>query len=84
VDLIPARPPEVVYDIIEDALGMDSERFTVSVDRGTVTLRGEVDRRSTAVTLIEAVRHVEGVVTVTDQLTYRRDDTHSAMPRADR
>jgi len=72
---------EIVYDIIEDAMGMAPERFTVSVDRGAVTLRGEVDRRSTAVTLTEAVRHVEGVVMVTDQLTYRRDNTHSAMPR---
>ncbi len=64
---------EVRYDVIQDELGMDPDRFGVSVEHGTVTLSGEVDHRLTIRALIEAVRHVEGVVDVTERLTCRQD-----------
>jgi CBS-domain-containing membrane protein len=79
------RPAEdiqhnVLYDLIEDVFGMDSRRFTVNVDQGTVTLRGDVRDRRAAGVLTDAVRHVEGVVTVIDQLTCQDHDRPSAMP----
>lgn len=74
---------EILYDIIEDTLGMDPEWFTVGVVGGTVTIRGEVERRSAGQRLAEAIGHVEGVVTVADHLVCRQDDTASkAPPRA--
>ncbi len=63
---------EVRFDLIEDALAMDPDRFIVDVDRGTVTLRGEVEDRCAARMIIDAVRRVDGVVTVIDELTCRR------------
>ena len=74
---------DVLYDLIEDVFGMDSRRFTVTVDHGTVTLRGDVRDRSAAGALTEAVRHVEGVVTVVDQLSCQDHYRPSAMPPAD-
>jgi CBS domain-containing protein len=62
---------EVLYDLIEDVLVMDPGRFTVNVDHGTLTLRGEVEDRHAARMIIDAVRHVDGVVTVLDELTCR-------------
>jgi CBS domain-containing protein len=75
---------DVLYDLIEDVFGMDPRRFAVDVDHGTVTLRGDVRDRSAAGTLTDAVRHVEGVVTVIDRLTCQDDDRPSAVPPADR
>ena len=73
---------EVLYDLIEDVLVMNPGRFTVSVDHGTVTLRGEVEDRHAARMLTDAVRHVDGVVTVIDKLSYRSDGDPSARPPA--
>lgn len=69
---------DILYDVIEDEQAMDPERFTVGVDHGMVTLRGDVHRRFAVHDLIDAVRRVEGVVEVTDELTHRHDDTPSA------
>ncbi|MDN3358933.1 BON domain-containing protein [Actinomadura sp. DC4] len=75
---------EVLHDLIEDVFGMDARRFTVSVDQGTVTLRGDIRDRSAAKVLTDAVRHVEGVVTVIDELTCQDLDRPSATPPNDR
>lgn len=74
---------EVLSDLIDGVLGMDPARFTVDVDHGTVTLRGDVQDRRAAGMLTDAIRHVEGVVTVVDQLTYQHDDRPSAKPPTD-
>jgi CBS domain-containing protein len=71
------RPDEdirraVRYDVIQDALGLDPDRFDISVDHGTVTVAGEVAHRGTARELLEAVRQLEGVVDVAERLTFRR------------
>jgi CBS domain-containing protein len=73
---------EILYDIIRDTLGMDPERFTVSVVSGTVMIRGEVESRSAAGRLAEAIGHVEGVATVDDRLVYRQDSRTSKAPPA--
>lgn len=55
-----------------DALSVEAPR--VAVDRGVVTLAGQVDRRSTAQAAVRVAHAVEGVVGVADELTYARDD----------
>jgi CBS-domain-containing membrane protein len=74
---------DVLYDLIADVFGMDPRRFAVDVDHGTVTLRGDVRDRSAAGALTDAVRHVEGVVTVVDRLTCQDRERPSATPPAD-
>jgi len=66
---------EIVYEIIEDGFGLDPGGFVVTVALGTVTIRGEVARRSIARSLVDAIGRVEGVVSVADHLTHRLDDT---------
>jgi CBS domain-containing protein len=70
---------EILYDIVRDTLAMDPERFSVSVVGGTVTICGELERRSAALRLAHAIQHVGGVIAVIDHLTHRADDT---MPHA--
>lgn len=65
---------EILHDIIEHALVLPPERFDVSVVNGMVTIRGRLDRRSSAARLAEAIGHVGGVITVVDHLTYELDD----------
>ena len=72
---------EILYDIIEGALGLPSDRFDVAVIGGTVTIRGRLERHSGTLRLAEAIAHVGGVITVMDHLTYELDDT-SRGPRA--
>jgi len=65
---------EILYDIIEDTLGMPSGRFDVAVMGGTVTIRGRLERRSAALRLADAIAHVGGVITLMDHLTWELDD----------
>jgi CBS domain-containing protein len=65
---------EILYDVIEDTLGLPSERFDVGVVGGTVTIRGRLERHSAALRLAEAIAHVGGVITVMDHLTYDLED----------
>ncbi len=73
---------EILYDIIGNTLGMDPEHFIVSVVGGTVLIRGQVERRSEAVRLAEAIGHVDGVAAVGDHMVYRRDDRAPEEHRA--
>lgn len=73
---------EILQDVIGGTLRLDPGRFTVNVLNGTVTIRGEVDRRTVASRLAEAIRHVEGVVSVADQLVYGWDDRAPKTRRA--
>jgi osmotically-inducible protein OsmY len=72
---------EILYDVIEDTLGLPSERFDVTVVGGTVTIRGRLERHSAALRLAEAIAHVGGVITVMDHLTYDLEDA-ARGPRA--
>ena len=49
---------------------MRPQGFSVTVDNGVVTLSGRPENDRAGRDLIEAVRHIEGVVTVRDQLSY--------------
>lgn len=61
---------EILERVILDTLLMDPERFTVTVKDGIVTVEGMPETASVGHDMIEEVRHVEGVVTVRDRLSY--------------
>ncbi|MFL6056384.1 MAG: CBS domain-containing protein [Actinoallomurus sp.] len=71
---------DILAEVIEDTFAMDPDRFRVNVTDGTVTIRGEVQRRSVAVTLAEAIKRVDGVVAFKNHLAYQRDDTSPTPP----
>ncbi len=63
----------VVNDLLS-ALWVDPAAVEVSVTAGIVTLRGQLDRRSTASIVASFTRAIPGVVDVVDELTYEFDD----------
>jgi CBS domain-containing protein len=65
---------EVVNDVIVGESGLDPETFVVTVRSGVVTVTGSVDRRAGALALLDAIRHLEGVVALRDRLSYPHED----------
>lgn len=63
---------EIEDKVIESAFALDNLGFTVTVSDGVVTLAGPVEREPVAVSLLQAVQQVDGVVTVKDKLSYPR------------
>jgi osmotically-inducible protein OsmY len=51
-------------------MAMDSHALAVSVHDGIVTLTGRPDTDQLGDDLVEAVRHIDGVVAVKDQMSY--------------
>jgi CBS domain-containing protein len=73
-----SRPDaDIHYEITQDQiLGMflcDPDRFTVTVTDGIVTISGTPESTVVGRDIIEAARHVEGVVAVRDRLSYLQD-----------
>ena len=78
-----ARPDEEIRDeVVKKIIGvefaLDSDAFDVTVRSGIVTVTGQVESRSIARQLIDALRHVEGVVDVRDRISHPLAD----QPRA--
>jgi CBS domain-containing protein len=65
---------EIVQEVVLRAMWLDPAAIGVEVNRGVVTLEGQVDRKSTKQILAEMVRRVDGVVGVEDRVTYEQDD----------
>jgi CBS domain-containing protein len=63
---------DIVKQVIETEFCLDSLAFRVTVVAGVVTLAGPVDREPVARSLVQAVREVDGVVAVSDRLSYPR------------
>lgn len=61
---------EIETDVIATAFGLDSPAFTVTVAGGVVTLAGQIDREPVALSLLRAVRQVDGVVAIREKLRY--------------
>ncbi len=68
------RPDEEIrYEItriIEHYLVLDPAALDVRVRAGIVTVTGQAETRAVALQLADALRHIEGVVDVRDQITY--------------
>ena len=65
---------DVVEEVLWRSLGVRDGVVDVTVDRGVVTLTGQVERRSTAQLAVRLARQVSGVVEVVDALGYAIDD----------
>jgi len=81
-----SRPDaEIRHDIIENVIIgtvlTDPARFMVTVDSGIVTVEGNPENVSVGRDMIEEIRHVEGVVSVRDLLTYPPERRN--VPRAE-
>jgi len=61
---------EAVKAVVEGEFGLDPEMFVVTVRSGVITVTGSVDKRADALGLLNAIRHLEGVVAVRDRLSY--------------
>jgi CBS domain-containing protein len=73
------RPDDEIRDEVADEvfgriLLVDPGRVAIEVDRGVVTLTGELDIRADAQMAVRFVERLEGVVAVVDRLTYRYDE----------
>jgi CBS domain-containing protein len=69
-----SRPDaDIQHEIIQDLILGDPARFTVSVTDGIVTIEGTAESTVVGRDIIEAARHVEGVVAVRDRLSSPKD-----------
>ena len=66
----------VIQDLILSLFLCDPARFTVTVDEGVVTVRGTPETTPVGHDIIDAVRHMEGVVAVRDRLSYPAAETY--------
>ena len=73
---------EIEEDVIRVRLLLDPTAVQATVTEGMVTLKGFVERRSTAEQLAEAVRRLDGVVDLHSDVSYRIDDLELPLPRA--
>jgi CBS domain-containing protein len=69
------RPDREIFDeavkaVLAGEFGLDPEMFVVTVRSGVITVTGSVDKRADALGLLNAIRHLEGVVAVRDRLSY--------------
>jgi CBS-domain-containing membrane protein len=65
---------EIAQEVVVGTMWLDPATIEVQVNRGVVTLGGQVDRKSTKEILAELVRRVDGVVGVQDRVAYVQDD----------
>jgi CBS domain-containing protein len=61
---------EIIQDLILDTFLCNPASYTVTVQDGIVTIEGDPETTAVGRDIIEAARHVEGVVAVRDRLTY--------------
>jgi CBS-domain-containing membrane protein len=61
---------QIIQDLIVGRFRCDPARFTVTVTDGIVTIEGAPETDVVGRDIIDAARHVEGVVAVRDRLSY--------------
>jgi CBS domain-containing protein len=64
---------EIVQDLILGRFRCEPARFTVTVTDGIVTIEGAAEADLVGRDIVEAARHVEGVVAVRDRLSYSQN-----------
>ena len=74
---------EVTQDVIADGFFTDPARFTVTVHDGIVTLEGVPGSAVLGSSIVDQVRHLEGVVAVRDRFTYPDSGWSSLRPDED-
>jgi osmotically-inducible protein OsmY len=63
---------QVTRDLILDKFLCDPDNFVVTVKDGIVTIEGTPETTAVGLDIIDAVRHMEGVVAVRDRLRHPR------------
>ena len=71
---------EITGDLLRRTLGLDPRDVTAEVRDGRVTLAGTVEYRSLIPVIEQLCRGVDGVVSVSGNLSYRKDDSRDAPP----
>ena len=71
---------EIEEDVILDTMWIDPSTIEVTVDRGVVTLEGEVETKSTRHVLERLVHNVAGVIGIRNRLASPADDRPSGPP----
>jgi CBS domain-containing protein len=71
---------EIRDDVLRRRMWTDPSEIQVSVTDGHVTLRGCPDRRSTTVMAVRLAKEVDGVVAVTDEMSWHFDDLAMTRP----
>ena len=64
---------QVIQNLILGTFPYDPDSFTVTVKDGIVTIEGTPETSRAGLDIIDAVRHMEGVVAVRDRLSYPTD-----------
>jgi len=73
---------EIRHDVFERSLDTPADKVQVTVVEGEVTLDGVIDRRSLVRVAEALVGRVDGVVSVTNRLSWSWDDTEVSIPEA--
>jgi len=71
---------EIIQDLIVGTFRCDPARFTVTVTDGVVTIEGAPETDLAGREIIDAARHVEGVVAVRDRLSHPQDTPGPEIP----
>jgi osmotically-inducible protein OsmY len=66
---------EIEEGVVKDAFCLDNLALNVTVTGGVVTLAGQIEREPMALSLLQAVRQLDGVVAVREKLSYPRRET---------
>ena len=61
---------EITERVLAGDFVLDPREFTVTVSSGIVTISGKLERQEVALSLLEAIWDVAGVVDVRDRLSY--------------
>jgi CBS domain-containing protein len=69
---------EIIDDVLLGSMWIDPADVAVTVDQGRVTLAGCTERHSAARMAVRLAQEIDGVVSVTDRLSWRFDDLASA------
>jgi CBS domain-containing protein len=69
---------DIAADVLPNLVGVEPWQVRTAVHDGTVTLTGQVERRSLAADVVRQIERVDGVIAVEDQLGYLVDDVDTA------
>lgn len=61
---------EIIHGVIAGDVALNPLTFEVQVSSGVVTISGEAESKDAASRLLDAIRHLEGVVQVRDRLSH--------------
>ncbi|MGW2717720.1 CBS domain-containing protein [Streptomyces sp. NPDC001492] len=68
---------EITRDVLHGTLGLAPSEVTVQVRQGQVTLGGSVEAKSLIPVIERLCRSVDGVVSVSEHIAYRTDDSRN-------